>query len=466
MGAAFCILFAWWFLSGFVMMYWDYPGVDAAGRLAHSPVLDPSRIQLSPAAAFDRLGTGEPPQEVRLTTLAGRPAYRFRMAGTERIVYADSGERPELSSKDLNLRIAAAWTGQTATAASVELNTEEDQWTVAEAFQPLRPLWKFSWPNGEQVYVSTVTGEVVQYTTPGSRLGAWLGAIPHCLYFTPLRKNLRLWTTIVIWSSGLATIAALLGLAAGISMYSPSKRYKYDGAPTGIPYRGQKRWHTLCGLFFGILACTWAFSGMLSMNPFPLPIAQHGDAAMSAALRGRPFTLTAFAAKDPRQAISNLKVKELDLTFLAGQPVYLAIGGRHGSRMIPVSKAFDPNLNQVIREAALPTPVAELRVLEEYDVYYLDRHREKPLPVILARLDDSQRTRYYIDPQTARIVGSYRTSSFVDRWLYQGLHSIDLPWLYNHRPAWDLVVLVLLLGGASLSITGVILGFQLLRRTL
>jgi hypothetical protein len=49
-----------------------------------------------------------------------------------------------------------------------------------------RPLWKFSWSNGEQIYVSSVTGDVVQDTTRASRFWAYLGAIPHWMYFTPL----------------------------------------------------------------------------------------------------------------------------------------------------------------------------------------------------------------------------------------------------------------------------------------
>ena len=52
-------------------------------------------------------------------------------------------------------------------------------------------------------------------------------------------------------------------------MYSPSKRYRYAGMPSSIPYRGQKRWHTVLGLIFGVATITWAFSGMLSMDPFP-----------------------------------------------------------------------------------------------------------------------------------------------------------------------------------------------------
>jgi hypothetical protein len=40
---------------------------------------------------------------------------------------------------------------------------------------------------------------------------------------------------------------------------------------------------------------------------------------------------------------------------------------------------------------------------------------------------------------------------------------MDLPWLYGYRPAWDLVMLTLLMGGAALSITSVIIGWRRLR---
>ena len=130
-------------------------------------------------------------------------------------------------------------------------------------------MFKYSWPNGEQVYVSQSSGEVVQYTTTASRIGAYLGPIPHWFYFTPLRKNGPQWSRVVIWSSGIGTIAAIIGVVIGIWMYSPSRKYRYAGAPTSIPYRGQKRWHTVFGLIFGVATVTYAFSGMLSMDPFP-----------------------------------------------------------------------------------------------------------------------------------------------------------------------------------------------------
>jgi hypothetical protein len=112
--------------------------------------------------------------------------------------------------------------------------------------------------------------------------------------------------------------------------------------------------------------------------------------------------------------------------------------------------------------------VADARLIAEYDAYYLDRTRQRPLPVLHVQLNDEAHSQYYIDPKTAQVVGSYRasTESWVNRWLYHGLHSINFPWLYNYRPAWDIVVLTLLLGGTALCVTSVIIGFQLVRRKL
>jgi hypothetical protein len=86
---------------------------------------------------------------------------------------------------------------------------------VSGEFQPLRPLFKYSWPDGEEVYVSPATAQVEQYTTRQTRIAAYFGAIPHWLYFTPLRKNGQAWSRVVIWSSGIATFAAMLGIVIG-----------------------------------------------------------------------------------------------------------------------------------------------------------------------------------------------------------------------------------------------------------
>ena len=478
MGVFFCLLFLSWFASGFVMMYWQYPQVSAADRLSRAPLLDASQIHVSPAQAYARLETNTSPIEARLVTYDGRPAYRFRIGlGEISTVYADDGRIPEDFPADLTLRIAAAWTGQLPGAAQEEDNTEADQWTVSEEFADLRPLRKYSWADGEQVYVSTVTGEVVQYTTRGSRLAAYFGAIPHWLYFTPLRKHGQRWGRVIIWASGLGTLAAILGITLGLWMYSPSRTYRRAGEPAGFPYHGSKHWHAILGLFFGLFACSWAFSGMLSMDPFP-KLQEGADdtlgARLAAALRSEP-PLEVFSAKPPQSIVAEAQadfgspVKQLELTSCAGQPAYLAVLQTNETRVIPVlgrpAAEFDRDrIIDALDRAARPFAFAAVRRVTEYESYYLDRDNKLPLPAIFVQFNDPVRSTYYIDPKTARIVQSYNSSSRWNRWLYHGLHSLNLPWLYKHRPAWDIAVILLLLGGASLSVTALILAWNVLWR--
>ena len=71
---------------------------------------------------------------------------------------------------------------------------------------------------------------------------------------------------------------------------------------------------------------------------------------------------------------------------------------------------------------------------------------------------------YYVDLRTGRVAQSYGTGGRWNRWLYHGLHSFDLPWLYRYRPAWDLAVLIPMLGGTGLCVTSVIIAWRRLRR--
>src|ERR1700732_3648727 len=125
LGVALCAVFLIWFPSGIGMMYWDYPGVSAGDRLQRMPALDASKVRLSPEQADGTICDGPIPTPVRLNSFDGRPVYRF---GNEGIVFADTGEQMDVSP-ELMLRVAAAWTGQSANTARVESVDEVDQWT-------------------------------------------------------------------------------------------------------------------------------------------------------------------------------------------------------------------------------------------------------------------------------------------------------------------------------------------------
>jgi len=476
LGVVLCLFFLLWFPSGFVMMYWDYPSIKPADRLAHLAPIDPASIKVSVADAAAKADI-EASGALRLTTFAGRPIYRFGGRGDLSIVYADTGDEQLEVTQDDVAKIAQMWSGQSVKTARVEAVERSDQWTLQNRVGDLQPLWKFSWPDGQQLYVSQANGEVIQHTTTASRVGAYFGAIPHWLYFTPLRRNGPMWSKVVIWSSGVATVAALLGLIVAVWMFSPSKRYRREGAPASFPYRGWKRWHAIIGLVGGIGAVTWALSGMLSMEPFPQredgnDIAGRAQRVLQQ-LRGRP-QFDKFAAKDPRAALAQLRglrVKELEWVSIAGEPAYFATIGAGDTRIVPVAGSPVASLDvtalvDIVGDALKTVAPARVGIVSQYDRYYLDRHRIAPLPVVAVELDDPGHSRFYLDPKSARVVGGYSASNFLDRWLYHGLHSMNFPWLYNYRPAWDVVVIAFMIGGTALSITSLVLAWQVLGRKL
>jgi hypothetical protein len=496
LGVALSVIFLLWFVSGIVMMYWSYPDVTPSDRLERAPALDAAAITVTATQAYTALGGGDPPAQVTIGSFDGRPVYRFgggRRGEPATLVFADTGAE-QLAVDDATVdRAAAAWSGRPAAEARKEWVEEIDQWTVGGLRRQL-PLHKYSWPDGQQAYVSGDTAEVVQYTTTASRFWAYLGAIPHWLYFTPLRKHQEQWFAFVVWSSLIGTVAALMGVVIAVWMYSPRQRYRHAGTPTSIPYVGWKRWHTIVGLLFGVVTTTWAFSGLLSMGPFPImqqltdltvPAAPGGQSsgrggrgggrggALGTAVRGGTLPLDRYEAKPPAAAIAALSgfaVKQLEYSSFDGQPLYVATNGEGQTRIVPIQGEpvafFDAeDLMRRIREAAGDN-LEELRIVDQYDAYYRDRLRERPLPVIYVRMKDAVGTRYYVDPNTATVVGNYNARNWVNRWLYNGLHSLDFPWLYNHRPLWDIVVISLMLGGTALCVTSLVLAWRVLARKL
>ena len=270
LGVALCLLFLLWFPSGIGMMYWDFPSVTAADRLERSPALD--RVHSPAVAGRSRAsrGTGRRRTAFGSTRSTAGRSIASAPAGDDAIVYADTGEsRQRCAEGDDRPRWRAALDRQ-AVRRRGSRNVEDSR----------------SVDGAERSAASSAAVEVlVAERRAGLRLAGdrrggpvhddrvAMGRVPRrdpALDLLHAAAKARpQWSRVVIWSSGIGTHRALLGIVIGVWMYSPSKRYRYAGAPTSIPYRGQKRWHTIFGLIFGLGAATWAFSGMLSMDPFP-----------------------------------------------------------------------------------------------------------------------------------------------------------------------------------------------------
>ncbi len=121
-------------------------------------------------------------------------------------------------------------------------------------------------------------------------------------------------------------------------------------------------------------------------------------------------------------------------------------------------------MTDVARAAMPDVPVEDATWLEEYDGYYYDARGSRPLPVLRIRYADANGTWLYLDPERGGIVQRSGKVSRLRRWLYQGLHSLDFPFLYFQRPLWDIVVIVLSIGGTVLSVTTIVPALRRLKR--
>ena len=78
----------------------------------------------------------------------------------------------------------------------------------------------------------------------------------------------------------------------------------------------------------------------------------------------------------------------------------------------------------------------EVTWLTAYDSYYYDRTGGRHLPALRAKFDDADGTWLYLDSTDGSIALAEVRGSRAERWLYQGLHSLDFPGLYQSRWAW------------------------------
>ena len=113
-----------------------------------------------------------------------------------------------------------------------------------------------------------------------------MGAIPHWLYFVQLRRNNAAWRQAILWTSGVGSVLALIGLVLGIVQYRTR-------------YAGLMRWHYVTGVVFGVFTLTWVFSGLLSMQPWDWTSTEGGSGAgLRQAFTGRPLELASFPVPD------------------------------------------------------------------------------------------------------------------------------------------------------------------------
>ena len=392
-------------------------------------------------------------------------------------VFADSAETLGPVSADQATELARIF----ASAPGTPLHylgpvTTPDQWTLQ--LRGHLPMHRVALDDGAgtEIYVSGKTGEVVMRTTRWGRALAYAGPVAHWLYLPVLRRNGPLWLQVVIWSSIAGCLLCVSGLIAGLIRFAPFRPLVVQRQRTMTPYRGWMKWHHYAGLVFGVVTTTWTFSGLLSMGPFPLLSSEGPTRGQRDAVTGSPSSIAAITVDQVHASLEiagrDVAAREMRLVRFRGG-LYWSVAAsptRHVliSAANPQQGVFPQfpkgELEAVAREMAPPNTSVDLQWLDEYDEYYYDRSGTARLPVLRARYDDPENTWIYLDPERGAIAAFFQKPDRVNRWLYNGLHSLDPAWLRTRRPLWDIVVIVLSLGGIAGAFTSVLPAWQRLRR--
>lgn len=235
-------------------------------------------------------------------------------------------------------------------------------------------------------------------------------------------------------------LLTLSGLWIGLLRWNFKRR---PGKPS-VPYRGLMHWHYFTGIFFGIGTLTWVFSGLVSMNPgdFNTPSQSPAERAVFSGVR------EALRPADFRAAVPALAsdVVEAELLHYDGRPYYLT-QSRKGTRQLidarngASARTDSPHLSALAPDLLPSARIVGLQVLDECDNYYYSRYPErgaKPLPVLRVEFDDDAATWFHIDVLSGQVLERSTTTNRIYRWIYNGLHSWDIWWLWEHRPLWDI----------------------------
>jgi len=454
-----------WTLSGIIMMYQEYPELDAREQLA---LLSPLEVANCCELPDSRLLRDENFSDARIEMLGEVPVLRASSLERGLLTYdLRQGTRIDSITESKAQALANAFTSSHLPGAIATLSAQifNDQWTVYGAYNPLRPLYKFTVDDaaGTELYISSKTGEIVQLTTSSQRFWGYAGAVIHWLYPTILRQHTALWAQVVIWLTILGIFLTLTGLYIGIRQF----RARANGRLS--PYRGMALYHHYAGLIFGVLTLTWVASGLLSMNPWGA-LEGEGGRAEAQRLTERPLTWRDIESVLQRLPQTNpgLAVRAR-LSVLRGDAQLIAYAGTGaGERLNPMTFRPQPLTNQDLSQLATRLrPEAEIRsetLISESDAYYYDHHEALEFPVYRVSLADDQNRIYYLSPLSGMLLRKVDSELRLYRWLFYGLHRGDFTAWLRSRPVWDSFMLLFLLGVALVCGTGSYMAIRRLRR--
>jgi uncharacterized iron-regulated membrane protein len=458
-GVSFSLLFAMWFSTGIVMHFVPFPALTEAERIDGLTPIDPSQGPYDPAAAVNASGIKDATR-VRLLRRGDGPVYVVTGLSGISAVRADDLTNGAIKSASSALTVAEAAArqrGQNTSQAALVDFANYDQWTVPNGFDRHRPLYRIALNDnaGTELYVSSITGEVVLDTTRRERAWNYVGSVAHWIYPTLLRRSHGAWDA-TVWSLSLvALIVAISGSVLGIL------RMKIARWCILSPYSGWQKWHHVFGLACMTFVLTWIFSGWLSMDHGRLFSTGKLSAAETALVAGTPAWESFPAhgsisanAKEVEWFVFNGKFYRRDRTSLdAQQLVSIDTGISSPQREFLNPSEVSAFVGLLASGCSVPTIVAA-------DDNYAIAASMPNAPVYRSVCGSVW---FHVDGASGAILERLDPSRRAYRWFYTALHTMDFPVL-SARPTWRSVLIVTLCGlGLAFSLTGVVIGWRRLR---
>ena len=451
-----------WFLSGVVLLWTPYPSLTEREWMLTAETIQLPDCCAALSRLLERLDRPEGIESIRIRMVGGRlVATSQSLNGTMMSLTADTAEAIAPLSRESAQRIAL----QMAPSNEVEeMNLiDHDVWTVHQRFDPYRPLWKVQL-SGERhsvLYVSSVTGDVVQDTTADERRWNLAGAVIHWWYWPWLRRHWVWWDHVVWWASAIGTVTVVAG---GLILGRVWVKQGWSGLFTG-------RWkvHRVLGVIAGISACCWMASGWLSMD--------HGrwfsDGKVNAEDRerfmgGRLIPGDIGAIPDFSATLANETVKEIRLIKMNGIVHFVArTSPSHQAILVMVEPDESPGetfQDEVVKAAARPLlGDGVLRITRPDGIDFDSCSKtddEAASPFLQIETSGSESKGVLINGWTGSVVERLDFSRRLYHRLFDGLHRWDEVWLSQHCDVRRMLMSLWCLLGAGLAGSGIWVGLQ------
>lgn len=467
LGTILSILFLMWFLSGFVMIYHNFPKITDKQKYKGLATIETTQL-----SKLDSLVNSiSHSNSIKNFLIKGSTEGGFQIEyKTNSHSYIINSEGEKLHRQSIEEIVAYANNLNPSRILKVDTVKYLDRWIPYIRVHADFPYYKFYYndEHKSELYVSSLTGEGVQYTNADSRFWAWIGPIPHWLYIASLRNNTDLWRGVLIVLSGMGSLMSLVGIIIGFKSFYRRYRRKRE---LKSPYKSVYKLHHILGFIFGAFVFSFVFSGMMSLQKVPQWIIPTNNPQLAAMLNDTSLII------EPQEYSLNYadilkkydgKIKKIEWFKYGKVPFYKAV--------INDSTYYFDARTSLINELSLsnndvknylvniyPKNEFNIELINDYDNYYINKKLSLPLPVYKVTIDDVDRSCYYINPKTAEIK-YFNTNMRVRKWTYQALHSFSVKVILDRPVIWNILMWTSMIGGTLVSLTGVYLGIKYLKR--